>query len=112
MIGPILWTCYFIEAQDYPIKENILNQDNQSTIKLATNGPKSAGKRSRHLDIRFYFLYEMVSKGLVTVKYCSMDEMDSDYHSKLLQGFKFHKFRCRIMGMPPLPEMQPSYKKE
>ena len=34
----ILWTKLFLEAQGYEIKENILYQDNQSTLKLLVNG--------------------------------------------------------------------------
>ena len=30
----ILWTMHFMEAQDYEVKDNILYQDNKSTIKL------------------------------------------------------------------------------
>ena len=41
----ILWTKHFKEAQGYVIKENILHQDNKSTILLQENGRKSAGKQ-------------------------------------------------------------------
>ena len=42
----ILWTKHFMEAQGYMIEDNILFQDNKSTILLQENGRKSAGKRS------------------------------------------------------------------
>ena len=45
----ILWTKHFMEAQGYMIEDNILHQDNKSTILLQENGRKSAGKRSRAL---------------------------------------------------------------
>ena len=31
-IGPILWTHQFLEHQGYDVKDNVLLQDNQSTI--------------------------------------------------------------------------------
>ena len=34
----ILWTLYFIEAQEYSIKQNIIFEDNLSMINLAVNG--------------------------------------------------------------------------
>jgi hypothetical protein len=37
-----LWTKYFLEAQGYETN-SILNQDNQSTIKLADIGPRDRG---------------------------------------------------------------------
>ena len=50
-ITKILWTRLFVEAQGYRITKNILYQDNKSTILLVENGRKSAGKRSRALNI-------------------------------------------------------------
>jgi hypothetical protein len=48
-----LWTKYFMEAQGYGIT-TILNQDNQSAIKLSDNGNASSGKGSRHINIRYF----------------------------------------------------------
>ena len=39
----ILCTKHFMEAQGYMIEDNILHQDNKSTILLQENGRKSAG---------------------------------------------------------------------
>ena len=47
----IFWTKLFMEAQGYCIDCNILYQDNMSTILLLNNGKRSAGKRSRALNI-------------------------------------------------------------
>jgi hypothetical protein len=38
----------FLEAQGYPVKENVLFQDNQSAMLLEEKGCQSAGKRSMH----------------------------------------------------------------
>ena len=67
-IGPMLWTCYFLEEQGYDVKDNVLLQDNQSAIKLESNGRASAGKRSRHMNIRYFFVTDVASKGLVTIQ--------------------------------------------
>jgi hypothetical protein len=53
--GMILWTSLFIEMHDYEINKNILYQDNKSAILLETNGKKSSGKRTRALNIRYFF---------------------------------------------------------
>ena len=99
-MGPILWTRYFLEEQGYEVRDNVLLQDNQSAIHLETNGRASAGKRLRHLNIRYFFVTDQVVKGLVSIRYCPTDDLDSDYHTKPLQGKKFYKFCCRIMGLP------------
>ena len=48
----ILWTKLFIEHQGYEVEKNIFYQDNKSAILLEVNGRKSAGKRSRALNVR------------------------------------------------------------
>ena len=70
----ILWTKLFLEHQGYEVEKNILFQDNKSTILLETNGRKSAGKRSRALNIRYFFLTDQVEKGNLTPEYCPTEE--------------------------------------
>ena len=102
IVGPMLWTRQFLEAQGYKIKENILFQDNQSAMLLETNGRKSAGKRSRHLNIRFFFVADQKAKGHIDIKFCPTDQMVGDYMTKPLHGSKFKEFRRVIMNMPSL----------
>ena len=40
----ILWTLYFLEAQGFKIIDNVLYQDNKSSILLETNGRGSSGQ--------------------------------------------------------------------
>jgi hypothetical protein len=95
----VLWTKHFMEAQGYKVAENILYQDNKSTILLEENGHKSAGKRSRVINIQYFFLTDQIQQGNVVVKYMPMDDMVGDYMLKPLQGEKFCKFCQMIMGM-------------
>ena len=88
-----------MEAQGYQIEENILYQDIKSTILLEENGRKSAGKRSRALNVRYFFLTDQVEKGNVKIVYWPTDDMVSDFMTKPLQGEKFRKFRAEIMGL-------------
>jgi len=99
-MGPILWTCHFLEEQGHEVKDNVLFQDNQSAMRLETNGRASAGRRTRHLNIRCFFVTDQVNQGLISMRHCPTDEMDSDCHTKPAQGKKFHKLRSRIMGFP------------
>jgi hypothetical protein len=48
VMAQVMWTRYFLEAQGYEVKENIIYQDNQSTMLLEKNGRKSIGKRSEN----------------------------------------------------------------
>ena len=88
-----------MEAQGYKIVNNILYQDNKSAILLETNDRKSAGKRSRALNVRYFFLTDQVNKGNVSIAYCPTGEMIADYMTKPLQGEKFMQFKRAIMGL-------------
>ena len=87
-----------MESQGYPIRQNILFQDNKSTILLEKNGKRSSSQRTRALNIRYFFLTDQIQKGNLIVEYCPMTEMIADYFSKPLQGKLFRKFRKSIMG--------------
>ena len=80
--------------------ENILHQDNTSTILLEKNGRKSARKRTRHLNIRLFYITDQHEKGHIKIKYCPTEEMTADYMSKPLTGAKFKRFRKEIMNLP------------
>ncbi len=51
-----IWTVNFIEAQGYKVSRSEYHQDNQSAMKLEKNGRQSAGPRSRHINIRYFFI--------------------------------------------------------
>ena len=87
--GAMIWTKNFLESQGYPVRKNILFQDNKSAILLEKNGKKSAGKRSRHLNIRYFFITDQVEKGNIDIRYCPTEHMDGDYMTKATHGKNF-----------------------
>ena len=95
----ILWTRYFMEAQGYPMKPSVVHQDNQSAILLGTNGKGSSGKRTRHMNIRYFFVADVQERKQITMEYCPTDEMIGDFFTKPLQGAKFRRFRNIIMNI-------------
>ena len=99
MITQVLWTRLFLADQGYDVEKNVIYQDNKSSILLETNGRKSAGKRSRAMNVRYYFVADQVAKGNVEVAYCPTGDMIADFMTKPLQGSLFRKFRKDIMGM-------------
>ena len=98
IIAKVLWTKLFMEDQGFEIDQNIVYQDNKSAMLLEKNGKKSSGKRTRALNIRYFFVTDQIEKGLLTVEYCPTGEMVADYFTKPLQGAQFKKFRNLIMG--------------
>ena len=103
IMGRILWTKLFMEGQGYETTHRI-GQDNQSTILLETNGQKSSSRRTRHLNIRYYFVTDCVQKGQVEITYVPTQDMLGDFFTKPLQGYLFRKLRAHIMNLPvPAP---------
>ena len=87
-----------MEAQGYPVQDNLLLQDNKSTILLEENGKMSSSKRTRHVNICYSFITDRIKKGEVRVQYCPTESMVADYFSKPLQGRLFRKLRNKIMN--------------
>jgi Reverse transcriptase (RNA-dependent DNA polymerase) len=98
-MSKILWTRLFLEAQGYTISDNVVYQDNQSAILLENNGKLSSSKRTRHIEIRFFFVTDHVKKKNIRIEYCPTDDMLGDFYTKPTQGTKFRNFRRRAMGM-------------
>jgi hypothetical protein len=58
----ICWTRYFMKAQGYGVKDNVLFQDSKSSIILEKNGKASSSKRTKHINIRYFFITDRVKK--------------------------------------------------
>jgi hypothetical protein len=94
----VIWTRFFLEAQGYRVRENIVYQDNKSAILLEKHGRASSSKRTRHINIRYFFVKDRINNEEVTVEFCPTEHMLADYFTKPLQGSLFKTFRNRIMN--------------
>jgi hypothetical protein len=88
-IGKVLWTKRFIEHQGFKVKLNIMYQDNQSTMKLENNDKASSGKRTRHFDIKYFYVTDLIARDEVEVIYCPTNNILADYMTKALTGANF-----------------------
>ena len=104
VLSMVLWTRLFIEAQGHQVGPAKIYQDNESSILLETRGRKSTTKRTRHLDVRYFFVADKVLKQEVTIAHCPTEIMLADPFTKPLQGAKFRRFRAAIMNLPPHDE--------
>jgi hypothetical protein len=78
-----MWVKMFMEAQGCPLLENYFEQDNESAIKLEKNGRASAGQKSRHINIRFFFIKEDRTKDLgIEIRHCPTLQIFSQSHYK------------------------------
>jgi hypothetical protein len=93
-----LWIKMFMEEQGYPISQCFLEQDNESAIKLEKNGRSSCGPKSRHINIRYFFIKDRIKTEGITIRHCPTLKMLADFFTKPLQGTLFRKFRNVILG--------------
>ena len=98
IIGHVLWTNHFLREQGYVTKDTIIYQDNRSAILLEKNGRASSGKRTKHMNVRYFFITDKVKNKEVTIEYRPTDDMVADFFTKPLQGQKFFKFRDLILN--------------
>ena len=98
-VGKVEWVRRFVEAQGFKTMSNIFFQDNTSAMKLEINGKASSSKRTRHFDIRIFYVKDLVDQEEVSIVYCPTDEMLADYMSKPTVGAKFKEMRDLIMNL-------------
>ena len=98
MMPQIMWTNYFMAAQNYRLIQTILYQDSQSAMLLEKHGKQSSSKQTKHVNIRYYFIKDRITKKELSVGYCPTGEMPADFFTKPLQGRLFFKFRKAIMN--------------
>jgi hypothetical protein len=68
--------------------------DNQSCIKMTEN--PMFHDRSKHIEIRYHFIRDMVQRGALKLQYISTDEQVADVLTKPLSRVKFEHFRDKL----------------
>jgi hypothetical protein len=75
-----------------------LLQDNNSSILLERNGKASSGKRTRHINTRYFFIIDQVNMKEISIDCCPTKKMVADFMTKPLQSSQFIELRDYIMG--------------
>eukprot|EP00957_Ditylum_brightwellii_P204572 15339862-Ditylum_brightwellii.AAC.1 len=75
----VLWTQYFLECQGYNVERAKLYQDNMSAMFLEQNGKWSSGKKTKHINVRFFFIKDRVEKGEVEIEHCGTNNMVANF---------------------------------
>ena len=96
----ILWTRHFLEAQGYTISDNIIYQDNMSTLSLEKNGRISSSNRTKHIKAKYFFIKHYFDAGEINLRYCPTEQMWANVLTKPLQGVKFCQMRAILMNCP------------
>jgi Reverse transcriptase (RNA-dependent DNA polymerase) len=91
----------FMAAQGHHTRKATFYQDNESAIKMESNGKASCGQRSRHIDIRYFFITDHVKQQSITIEHCPTGIMLADFFTKPLQGSLFRIYRSVLLGEVP-----------
>ncbi|KAF0702583.1 hypothetical protein AaE_015838 [Aphanomyces astaci] len=79
------------QTSDQPV---LVDEDNQSTIKIATNAELHG--RSKHIDVRYMFVRDLVDSGEFQLKWCSSGNQLADFFTKPLPAPAFADLRSRL----------------
>jgi hypothetical protein len=101
VLPQMVWTRNFLKHQGVDMEDMVLHQDNMSSILLERNGRGSSTKRTRHMNIRYFFIKDQVDAKELSIRHCPTLDMTADYFTKPLQGTLFRKMRDQIMNIDP-----------
>jgi len=71
---------------------------------LERNGKASSSRRTKQINVRYFFITDRIAKGEVRVEWCPTKQMVADFMTKPLQGSAFRNFRNLIMGLLSMKE--------
>ena len=95
----------FLIAQGYHMPAMTILQDNQSCMALIARG-RSGAERTRHIQIRYFWVKERVDKGEVKIEYLRSEDMYANVLTKPLQGAQFQRERECLTGWTPLTKSE------
>jgi hypothetical protein len=79
---------------DLEMRATLILCDNQSCIKMTKN--PVFHDRSKHIEIRYHYIRDMVQRRALKLQYISTDEQVADVLTKPLSRVKFEYFRDKL----------------
>ena len=87
-LSHVIWARELLSAQGYVLPPTKIHQDNQGVLSIMGGG-RSPRHRTKHLDIRHFFVRDRVASGDVVLSYCPTREMVADMLTKAVNGELF-----------------------
>ena len=75
----------------------VLEMDNKGAVDLANN--YSVGGRTRHVDVRFFYLRELKDEGLMVIRHVPGADNEADIFTKNVPGDIFEKHIPKFVGL-------------
>ena len=89
----------FLVEQGYKMGPVVVYQDNMSTLALVRRG-RPGSERSRHINIRYFWLKEKVNDGEIKLQHMPTKEMCANLLTKPVQGQQFVTELQDLTGWP------------
>ena len=94
----LIWTRNVLEFLGYKQGTTTIFQDNTSTITMAYMGRGSSGSRTRHIDIKYFYIKQFLDSKDLEIDHLGRENMVADFFASPRQGSVFRRFRGIIMG--------------
>jgi len=91
-----LWLRTFLQELGFEEGPLLIRRDNQGALKLAKS--EENHRRTKHIDIRFRFLRDVVDNGSLKLEYVPTDDNVADALTKPLFKQRFERLRS-LMGL-------------
>jgi hypothetical protein len=92
----VVWMHTLMGELGYNLGPIPICSDNQGLIFIASNPVTK--KRSKHIDIRYHYICEVINRGLAEVYFINGEDNPTDLLKKNLGCVKFQKFRA-VLGL-------------
>jgi hypothetical protein len=87
-----------VEIFDLELELTLIHCDNQSSVKFTEN--LVFHDRSKHIEIKYHYIRDMVQRGVVELQYLSTDEKIMNILTKPLSRVKYEYFRDKLGVFP------------
>ena len=94
---------HFVECKNFMDEVGLtqepieVEQDNTASIQFGNEG-REAAKKSRHMNVRYFWVKQLVDDGVIRLKYCPTELMLADMLTKSTSGSIFFERRLRLLG--------------
>jgi len=90
----VVWMHTLMGELGYSLKPIPICGDNQGSIFIASNPVTE--RRSKHIDIRYHYVREVISRKYARVFFINSDQNPADMFTKNLGSVKFLKYRGEL----------------
>jgi hypothetical protein len=94
----LMWAKQFM--QNLGFKQNMITvfEDNKSSIMLAHKNSGATLSKTKHIQIRFYYVKELIDQKEIKIIYLPTKEMLADLLTKPINGWLFQELRDRVLN--------------